>query len=380
MFNFIYEIFGWVLKLFNSITGNYLVAIMLFALLMKVVFFPLGIKQQKSQRKQAELQPKELAIRKKYNGRTDKNSTDKMNQEIMELYQQEHYSPLSGCLPLLIQIPLIFILYKVIRSPLSYISNYSSEQIKAIKDAVVACKDSLVGLTSSVEQAIAKGASALDQLSLTSILTKADNFEVVRNNLAGGVVIENNIPNFNVLGVDLSNTPDMAVFNVLLLIPILTFVFHFVSMKITRKLAYVQTTQNANSKTSMLFMDIGMPLMSTWITFIVPGAIGLYWLFNTILGIAQSVILKLMYPAPVFTAEDYKNAELALRGKPQKYNVPDRTVPGKTYRSLHHIDDEDDEGEKPPYNPEYDGEGEEKTEENPDAPKVKDDFNRKKKN
>ena len=73
-----------------------------------------------------------------------------------------------------------------------------------------------------------------------------------------------------------------------------------------------------------------------------PAALGIYWMFQTVLGVVQQVILRAMYPAPKFTEGDFKAAEREIMsGKPSRGSQTDRTVPGKTYRSLHHIDDDD---------------------------------------
>lgn len=101
----LYIPFGYIMKFCCLIAGNnYVIALFFFALLLQVVLFPLGIKQQKSQITMAKLRPKEMAIRKKYAGRTDKPTQQKMNMEIQQLYADNGYNPLSGCLPLLIQL------------------------------------------------------------------------------------------------------------------------------------------------------------------------------------------------------------------------------------------------------------------------------------
>ena len=112
---------GWIIKISYSLTHNYAVALFLFALILQIILFPLGIKQQKNSVKQASLRPKEMAIRKKYAGRTDKPTQQKLNQEIMELYQRENFNPMAECLPLLIQLPILFSLYNVEVRPLKYI-------------------------------------------------------------------------------------------------------------------------------------------------------------------------------------------------------------------------------------------------------------------
>ena len=94
--------------------GKYVFALLLYALIFKILFLPFSIKQQKSSIKMAKLAPKIELIKAKYKGRTDAPTKQKMQQEIMALQQKEGYSPLSGCLPLLLQFPIIIFLYQVI--------------------------------------------------------------------------------------------------------------------------------------------------------------------------------------------------------------------------------------------------------------------------
>ena len=120
MFGWLYNALGSLLAWFESWTGSYAIALLFYALIFKVLFLPFAIKQQKNQIAMAKLAPKMQLIRAKYRGRVDRVSQQKMQQEMMELQQKEGYSPLSGCLPLLIQLPLIIFLYNVIRKPLSF--------------------------------------------------------------------------------------------------------------------------------------------------------------------------------------------------------------------------------------------------------------------
>ena len=112
-------------------------------------------------------------------------------------------------------------------------------------------------------------------------------------------------------------------------------------MKINRKLSF-QPTQAADDRQqacSNNMMDFTMPLMSVYITFIVPAAIGIYWMFKSVIGVVKQFILVKAMPLPVFTEEDYKAAEKELLGKqPKKIQKSENA--GKV-RSLHHIDDED---------------------------------------
>ncbi len=122
MLDWLYRLLGAMLSFFESTLGSYAMALLVYALIFKIVFLPFSIKQQKNQIKMAKLAPKISLIKAKYKGRTDQVTMQKQQQEIMELQQKEGYSAFSGCLPLLIQMPIIILLYAVIQNPLSYIA------------------------------------------------------------------------------------------------------------------------------------------------------------------------------------------------------------------------------------------------------------------
>ena len=123
------HLLGDVLSWFESWTGSYALVLLFYALILKILFLPFTIKQQKNQIKMAKLAPQIETIKAKYKGRNTKESQQQMQQEIMEFQQKEGYSPFAGCLPMLIQLPLIMWLYTVIRNPLSYIAKFADEII-----------------------------------------------------------------------------------------------------------------------------------------------------------------------------------------------------------------------------------------------------------
>ena len=98
MFDWLYRFLGSMLSFFESFTGGYALALLLYALVFKIVFLPFSIKQQQNQIAMAKLAPKIELIKAKYKGRTDQPTMQKQQQEIMDLQQKEGYSPLSGCL------------------------------------------------------------------------------------------------------------------------------------------------------------------------------------------------------------------------------------------------------------------------------------------
>ena len=327
---------GWVLKFCSNLVGdNYLFAILVFAVIVEIVLLPFGIIQQKNSIKQARLRPKEMAIRKKYAGRDDKPTQQKMAQEIQELYQKEGYNPMSGCLPLLIQFPLLIALYNVVVDPLKYLCGLSSETISRISLAV----SSLSGGTASMNKGTMSLLGPIKQYGYEAFKGAGSDFTKE---------VFDSMPNLDIFGVfDLSLAPWDCMGTlfkdptswILVSIPVITFFAYFFSMKISRKLSYqpMQDAQQAQGGCSPKMMDITMPLLSVYIAFISPAALGVYWIFKSLLGVVKQVALYYAMPLPKFTEEDYKAAEKEFGTKIEK------TVQksGKVVRSLHHIDDED---------------------------------------
>lgn len=321
---------GYIIQVCYAITHNYALALLLFAIVMQLVLFPIGIKQQKNMIKQASLRPKENAIRKKYAGRKDAVTQKKMNDEIMVLYQQENFNPAGGCLPLLIQLPIIFALFYVVRMPLTYISRLSPDVIKVLQ---VQVKNAGATLTPSYEQIGI--ISHLKENGLSAISGLGD--KVTQATIDA-------MPSFRMFGgaFDLSVQPSSNIWSIYLLVPILTFVFMYGSMKLMKKFTYQpQSTGDAQTQSSMKIMELMSPVMCTYFAFIVPSAIGLYWMYRNILAFVQQVALSKIYPLPKFTEEQLKEAEKEYFGRTKKTKAerdPNKPKP----RSLHRIDFDDD--------------------------------------
>ncbi len=322
--------FGWIIRVCYNLIPNYAVALLIFAIVMKIVLFPFSIKQQKNSVKQASLRPKEAAIRKKYAGRDDKVTQQKAQQEIMDLYQKENFNPMGGCLPLLLQFPILIALFSVIRNPLRYITGLSVSEIGAIGNKLL---EAGVGTVKKF---------ATGDLEILKLIKDPENFEIIADIVPDKLSGVADLPNLTLFGgLDLSATPELKL-NILILIPIVTFVTVYLSMKLTKKLTY-QPEQVGDAKTSGVIMDLMMPVMSTWFTFMYPAVLGLYWIFQNLLGVLQQLILKKMFPIPQFTEEDYKKAEQELMGK-NKEKKKRPSGPQKRHpKSLHHIDDDDDD-------------------------------------
>ncbi len=340
-FDFIMMPVAWVLKFFNRIVGNqYILALLIFAVLVELILIPFGIKQQKNSIKQAGLRPKEKAIRDKYAGRDDQPTKQKMQQEIQELYQKEGYNPMSGCLPMLIQFPVIILLYNIVINPLKYVCGLSEDAIRSAAILVNNLRPSAgIDISDSGINAILK-----NNIELMSHIKDigVDKFADIPGFES---LTEAAFPSLNIGPVNIGLTP--AIWPIpddkwqllLLLVPVLTFVVYFFSMKLNRKLSYQPTVEDPQMGCSNKMMDIMMPLFSVYITFVTPAAIGIYWIFKSILGVLKQWILKKAMPIPEFSEEDYKAAVKELNARQDKSTTVKKS--GKAVRSLHHIDDED---------------------------------------
>ena len=330
----IYKAFGWLMKWCYELLenfGGYAVALLAFSLIVQIILFPFGIKQQKNSMKQAKLRPKELAIRKKYAGRTDRNTQMKMQEEIQKLYQEENFSPLSGCLPLLIQFPILIGLFYVIKSPLSYISGMDEGLVLQLNDFMAGISDAF--------KAGAK-LNAIDEISLIREINL--NFDTVLAQFPS--LSEYVIPNFGMFGsfIDLSLKPTVAFDGnwALIIIPVLTFASAYFGQKLTRKFTY-QSPETAEAQSSMKLMNVMMPLFSAYLAFIWPAAMGLYWTYRSVLSFVQQFILSKMYPIPVLTEEELRAAEKAYAA--QNKSKPYKAAENTARKSLIFDDDDEDE-------------------------------------
>ncbi len=326
---------GQVLRWVESWSGSYMVALLIFSLAVEIIFLPFDIKQQKNQIKQAKLRPKEMAIRNKYKGRDDQATRQKMQMEIQEFYQKENYNPMSGCLPLLIQLPIIMALYSIVINPLKYVVGFKDAQITAIKDIIA---QALPDININTSQTI-PFINHIKNLGLETFSSVEGFAEKIPN-------LES-LPNFNVFGkINLGLIPSESGWSWLLIVPVLVFVFQFASTKLMRKFTYQPpSAQDANMGCSNTVMDVTMPLMTTYFAYVMPGAVGIYWVSKNILSFVKRFVLSKAMPMPVFTDEDYKAAEHELKSKAPKKKENESgngyNASGKYVRSLHHIDDED---------------------------------------
>ena len=124
---------GWLMRLLYGVVGHYGIAIIIFTVVVKLCLYPLYIKQTKSTVKMAEVQPKMQALQRKY-----ANDKETLNIKMAELYKEEKFNPMGGCLPMLIQMPIIMGLFALLRNPMKYITG---DMIFAFHESFLWIKD-----------------------------------------------------------------------------------------------------------------------------------------------------------------------------------------------------------------------------------------------
>lgn len=346
MFDWLYELLGTMLYGFSYIFGGkYVFGLILYALLFKLLFLPFSIKQQKNQIKMALLTPKIELIKAKYKGRTDRVTMQKQQEEIMELQQKEGYNPLSGCLPLLIQMPIIIFLYNVIRNPLSHICRIADADVVKIYNAL------------NPEKAV-DAIKRIDQIGLVSQIRNYSGDALAGYDLS-------RLPDFTLFGTDLAATPSLKNLTWVVLVPVIAAVLTWLSMFLTRKWNQNPTMQNqdAQASASMKMMDLIMPAMTLFMAFGFSGMMGIYWAYQSALSILQTFILSKAMPLPKFTEEELKSMKKAQKEAEKAARSAAKTAP--KVRSLHYIDDED-------YDklPDIAGDDAKKTPDNMDLPEI----------
>ena len=290
MWHYIVMALGWIIKTIYNLVQNYGVAIILFTVVVKLLLLPLNIKSQKAMKKQQKIQPILAELQKKY-----ANDQQKLQQEMMKLYKENNISMTGGCLPMLIQMPILIALYQAIQKPLTYMFNVPYKEIPQdiinkvteLKDAMIAAGHNL-GNTANLD---VKQLMNVNQIDISSWAGQI-----------GGKLHEWYI-NFNFLGLDLSKTPqtDFSYLGdiannlgtvLLLLIPVLAIASSMAQTKISMKQSGQDSAANEQAQSMNRSMNVIMPLMTGYFTLILPAGIGLYWIVSGILQILQQVVLN----------------------------------------------------------------------------------------
>lgn len=330
------NLFGYVLNFLYQIVSNYGIAIILFSILVKLLMLPLTIKQQRTLKKNEIIQKEMKQIQFKY-----KNDPEKMNQEIMSLYKREGMNPLSGCFSSIIQIILLFSVFLLVRSPLTYMVKMDSDVIGKMENIVLQenqnntySEIAIIQYVKNLENNdVQKNENNLDDnyqnenaenvsddLENSDIENINENENLDDNNLEIASeedfdikqYIEQANINMDLFGIDLSQVPTKDLTNwKTLIIPVLYVISSFISIKFTTSMTKKKKEKQSENivvindekiekaaeedydpmESANKTMAWMMPIMSVSIAIIAPLGLALYWLMNNILMIIERIIL-----------------------------------------------------------------------------------------
>ena len=298
IFNFFGSILGYLLWFLYNIFHNYGVAIIFFTIIIKAVLFPFTIKQQRSMASQTKLNAKQRELQKKYG-----NNKQKYNEELMKLYEKEGVNPSSGCLMTLLPLPIMLGIYYSVIMPLSNTLHIASDRVSQAIDLIGRIPGMVASATTS---------------GTYSEMEIIRNFDALKDNLTMFTPedlqkIESFTNGFKFLGLDLLATPQGSdFFSFLWVIPALSLLSSFglqFYMSHHQKVTTGQSQPGCMKVTMYIF-----PLISVYWAWIMPTAVGLYWVISSLTSFLQSYITNHYFSVNHMTAmaEARRTAALEL--------------------------------------------------------------------
>lgn len=348
------DIFGYVMNFLFLMTSkvgilNIGLCIILFTIVTRLLLFPLTIKQQKTSKLMSVMQPELNAIQKKYKGKEDQQSMMMMQTETKAVYEKYGTSMMGGCLPLLIQMPILFALYRVIYNIPAYVSS-----VKRYFELVVNALPA--GFQSNATfQALAEAHNMVgDKIDFTQVNTVIDLLYKLTDKQWGELTASSAFPNLlelttqngenvvnaihrlqNFCGVNIAYTPMtiiMDFFNgqgsilvalAALGIPVLAGLTQWFSSKI---MMAGQPSQDPDAPGAgmMKQMNVMMPLMSVFFCFTFASGIGIYWIAQSVIMIVQQFMLNRYFDKVDIDVLIQKNIEKANKKRAKRGLPPEK--------------------------------------------------------
>ena len=314
MFEMIAKPFGLLLMWLYELVANYGVAVILFALVVKVILLPFQMKSKRGTMKSARLQPQMAEIQKKHGA-----NKQKYNEEIQKLYKEEGVNPASGCIWGILPLPILLALYYAIRQPLTTMMGVGADLIA--DGGAIFNKLASLGFEPSVS-------SAYLQIEQTQFISRPENFQFfaeISDKLRQidysflKVIDLGAVPSYKVWDSTIFNWsggasawgPQVALVAIALISGGLSLAQSLILKKINPQPA--PTGDAAGAAGSMKMMTYLMPLMSVWFAFMMPAALGIYWASSTVLQIVQEIVLTKRYNKILDAEEAVKNRDRSAR-------------------------------------------------------------------
>jgi len=328
------KIIGWITRLLGKIMDiifnfidtvglpNVGLAIILFTIIINLLLLPLTMKQQKFSKLNAKINPEIQAIRDKYKGRTDQQSAMAQNQEIQMVYAKYGVSPSGSCVQLLIQMPILFALYRVIASMPAYVMK--------MKDAFMVLAEKIVNTdggqfiinsdVSTIQNTVRMYGQhltennlhngiidVLNKLSSTDMSIVAEHYGLSGLEYQGQLILSNEvttglIDTYNrFLGLNIANSPSHIVKGAIsagawglvigaIMIPVLSALTQWISVKLMPQQdnGNKKSSEESAMESSLKTMNVVMPFVSAWFCYTMPCGLGIYWIAGSVVrGILQ---------------------------------------------------------------------------------------------
>lgn len=299
-------------------------AIILFTIVVNLLMMPLTIRQQKFSKLSAKMNPEIQAIQAKYKNKKDQDSMMAQNQEIQAVYAKYGVSPSGSCIQLLIQMPILFALYRVIYAMPAYVSKIGNtfrvlaDKIISVDNAVFLQNSGVESITNTVSmygKSITNGnlsngiIDVLNKLSSADLAIVAEHYDLTNLTYNGQLILSNEttrglIDTYNnFFGLNIGDSPmtliktawaagSIGIVIGAILIPVLSAVTQWINVKL---MPQQNTSGNEQANTmvqSMKTMNMLMPIMSAWFCFTLPAGMGLYWVAGSVVRSIQQIAIN----------------------------------------------------------------------------------------
>lgn len=328
-------LFGYIMDWLFQITSKFGImniglCIILFTVITKIILLPLTIKQQKSSKLMSLMNPEIQAVQKKYKGKSDQTSMAKQQVEMQAIYEKYGCSPTAGCLPMLIQLPIILALYRVIYNIPAYVPS-----VRVFFDNVakpLSEQPDFINKIADLAQGVGLAVDKYDYTNLDKIVDLLYKFTPANWETLEGLfpqiattIAENadKIEQMNsFFGINLATPPftGFTTITIAWVIPILAGLTQWISTKMINSNQPKQD-QDAPGAQMMNSMLVTMPLMSVFFCFTLPAALGVYWVVQGVLQIFQQLFVnaymnKVDVDDMISKNVDKMNAKRAKKGLP----------------------------------------------------------------
>ncbi len=337
------KVLGWIFNALFELTANFGIfniglTIILFTIIIKLLMLPLTVKQMKFSKMSSIMNPELTALQKKYKGKTDQDSMLKMQEEQKAIYEKYGTSPAGGCVQIIIQMPILFALYRVMQNIPAYVGTVKDVFYNMLSGSNgLMAQENFTTIMTENFGTVYGDYSTLDKTIDAMNYFSASQWKQLEELFpACASVISENVDKlfgmYNFFGINLSVKPEIMAISVL--IPIFTALTQWISMK-TVSSKNSDMEDNPAMK-SMQTMNTIMPIMTGFIALSLPSALGLYWIATAVCQTIQQLLLNVYFNKIDMDEFVKKNVEKANE-KRKKKGLPANTISTKANTNTKNI-------------------------------------------